>query len=125
MKLLNNFFNITKAYKTEKGKDAVGIELNPDHDIFKAHFPNNPVTPGVCIIGIISETLEYITGKQLLLSHIKNLKFVGILSPITAKNVTVVFHSIDTDDECLKVKGELTNEDSILTKFSFIFKTKE
>ena len=122
MKLLNDFFHITKTFKTEDGKDAVAITLNLDHDIYKVHFPNNPVTPGVFIIGIINETLEHITGQKLQLSHIKNLKFVGILAPNNAKNVTVVFQSLENDKHTCKAKGILTNDDGILTKFSLVYK---
>ena len=40
----------------DKGQE-VKIRLNPDHEIYRAHFPGNPITPGVCIVQIISEVL--------------------------------------------------------------------
>ena len=74
MKLLNDMYTI-KAWGDD-GKKAC-IEFNADHIIYHAHFPGNPITPGVCIIKIISEITELITNKSLNLHMVKNLKFVS------------------------------------------------
>ena len=34
------------------------IELDEHHDIFKGHFPGQPVLPGVCMLQITKEILE-------------------------------------------------------------------
>ena len=72
MKLQNEMFTIEE----DKGQE-VKIRLNPDHEIYRAHFPGNPITPGVCIVQIISEVLGVQQHRQLALDSIVNLKFVS------------------------------------------------
>ena len=57
MKFLNNLYHIVS-------KDVVdasiryNIHLDASHFIYQAHFPDEPITPGVCIIQIAKELLE-------------------------------------------------------------------
>ena len=50
MKLLNDFCTIAGG-----DTDKIWLRLNPDHPIYHAHFPGNPITPGVCIVQIVGE----------------------------------------------------------------------
>ena len=54
MELKNNLYSIISA--DEAGK-SFRLRLIPDCVIYRAHFPELPVTPGVCIIQIVSELL--------------------------------------------------------------------
>lgn len=121
MKLLNSFFKILSESDNNNGEHVVSIELNPEHVIYKAHFPDMPVTPGVCIIAMITEVLEKMTGSQLKLQTVKNLKFVGIVSPLECRNVDIVYQNQDINGNQIKTKGLLREGDTILTKFSMIY----
>ncbi|WP_271855190.1 3-hydroxyacyl-ACP dehydratase [Patiriisocius marinus] len=57
------------------------IHLNKDNDIFKGHFPGNPVMPGVCMIQIIKELTEKAVDSTLFLSETTNIKFMAIINP--------------------------------------------
>lgn len=118
MKLLNDMYTI-KAWGDD-GKKAC-IEFNADHIIYHAHFPGNPITPGVCIIKIISEITELITNKSLNLYMVKNLKFVSPISPIENPCVNICIDKMEEVSEMLKIKGMITDEDKIYTKFSIIY----
>lgn len=122
MKLLNSFFNILNESDNGNGEHLVTIRLNADHVIYNAHFPGKPVTPGVCIIAMVTEVLEKITGKKLKLQTVKNLKFVSIISPLECTSVDIVYQNFDSVDKEIKAKGLLKKEDTILTKFSMIYK---
>ena len=124
MKLLNSFFNIKKECDNDKGEHVVTVELNAEHVIYKAHFPGKPVTPGVCIIAMVTEVLEHIMGKRLQLEMVKNLKFVGIISPLELNNVDIVYQNTSIDGNELKTKGILIEGDNVLTKFSMIYNIK-
>ncbi len=54
MKLQNSMYRIVNSSE-ETDMIDYQIELNPEHYIYKAHFPGNPITPGVCIIKMITE----------------------------------------------------------------------
>ena len=54
MKFLDSLYSVTQSRKTEGGFEF-DISLFPEHFIYKAHFPGEPITPGVCIIQIATE----------------------------------------------------------------------
>ncbi len=80
MKLINDLFEIVS---TEQRDDSYlcRVKLNPEHRIYKAHFPGNPITPGVCLMQMGEELLEQKYGKQLQLSTVKSIRFKKIVGP--------------------------------------------
>ena len=54
MKFLDSLYSVTQSRKTEGGFEF-DISFFPGHFIYKAHFPGEPITPGVCIIQIATE----------------------------------------------------------------------
>ena len=42
--LLKDFYTINKL-ESDNGKAFAQITINKNHDVFKGHFPGNPVTP--------------------------------------------------------------------------------
>src|SRR5688572_781920 len=80
MKLKGDFFQIISTTEADNGFTTV-VRLNPDHIIFKGHFPGHPVTPGVIQLQIIHELLEEHIGKNLKLDTISNCKFLNVLNP--------------------------------------------
>ena len=123
MSLLNSFFNIVSENDDSSQCHVVSVKLNPEHVIFQAHFPGKPVTPGVCIIAMVTEALEQWKQRKLNLTLVKNLKFVAVVSPLHCHNVEIVYQRVEEAADSLKAKGFLTNEGNILTKFSIIYKT--
>ena len=55
--LRNSFFNILNMVSGSDGLEVM-IRLNPEHEIFRAHFPGQPITPGVCQIQMVTEISE-------------------------------------------------------------------
>ena len=65
------------------------VYFDPSHIIYKAHFPDQPVTPGVCIIQMITELASDITQQKLTLECAKNVKFLSLLIPSNETPVRV------------------------------------
>ena len=86
--LLNSFFTINEIRQAEKY--TIRISLNPQHEVYKGHFPGNPIAPGVCLTQMVKETVEHITGKQLMMASGDNLKFTAILNPEVNPDVTMI-----------------------------------
>lgn len=105
----------------DKTDNCATIRLLPESGIFKAHFPGNPITPGVCQVGIIGELLETMHGRRLELREVKNLKFVEVLKPGSVGEVVVAFDKMEEDDGRLAAKGTVTSESKTYTKFSLVF----
>jgi 3-hydroxyacyl-[acyl-carrier-protein] dehydratase len=110
-----------------EGQSGFNIILNPDHLIYKAHFPGQPVTPGVCILQMLRELLSVEMDKQLFIKNIKNAKFISMMSPVTDSRVSVLFSSVTPEEGGIKAQGVVTRRDEsdqLFLKFS-IFLTDE
>jgi len=101
MTLLDDFYKIEQQIIEESGFEYL-VLLNKEHAIYKAHFPENPITPGVCIIQLCVELMEQQTGKSLFLQKIHNVKFLSIIDPVVADTIKVSFSKISFDDEGYK-----------------------
>ena len=52
MKLIGDFFHIVST-KHSEAELVWQVQLNADHYIYRAHFPGNPITPGVCLVQMV------------------------------------------------------------------------
>ena len=80
MKLKEDFFQIITTTVLDNGFTTT-VRLNPDHIIYKGHFPGHPITPGVILLQIVHELLEGQMGNKLKLETIPNCKFLHVLDP--------------------------------------------
>ena len=81
IKLKDKFYKVLELKKMSDNQILSTIEINQDHDIYKGHFPNQPIVPGVCQIQIVKELLEELIGKKLQMTHGDNIKFTGMIIP--------------------------------------------
>ena len=94
--MLNDFFTISN---TESSATEIWAELfiNADHKIFKGHFPNQPVVPGVCMMQMIKEIVENVLDKQTNLVHAADMKFLAVIDP-TKNNLVQATIKYSTDE---------------------------
>ncbi len=71
------------------------VQLNAAHKIYKGHFPEQPVTPGACLLQMTQELLSLATGKKMQLASVTNLKFVAPHTP--DKLISVDFKNVGND----------------------------
>ena len=120
MKLKDDFFQIKQFCKTEKGGDFT-IAFNPEHFIYQAHFPNNPTTPGVCIIQIIKELLNEIVQDDLFLKKVNNVKFLNVINPLENNEVICSLSISLQEDNSYKIDTSVRNENQQFAKLSLLF----
>ncbi|MDR1459748.1 MAG: hypothetical protein LBI60_06010 [Bacteroidales bacterium] len=117
--LKDSFFSILIHTITDNHKADFTIELNPNHTIYKVHFPNNPITPGVCIIQMAIELFSFLKQTDFKLKKIKTAKFVH---PIIPSVHTVVHYQIGweemTHDKSSYVKINVYQDDIIFSKIN-------
>lgn len=123
MVLLNELYTI-KDCSVDEGKAVFNIKLNPDHFIYKAHFPNEPITPGVCIIQIAVELMGMYFERSLQLSRVKNVKFLTVMSPKDVADVTYTISSVCVSDDGEAVKSHVlvTSKNNQYAKLSLVCK---
>jgi len=106
--------------KTQHKLDA-NVELNIDHDIFKGHFPSQPVLPGVCQLQMVEQLLSAETGMMLKLDAASNIKYLKMVDPHTDKllNFSIDFQEVETG---LKVTALLKSQEEVCMKAKLNFK---
>jgi 3-hydroxyacyl-[acyl-carrier-protein] dehydratase len=122
--LLENFYSEIASTYTSKNAHSFNssIELNPEHEIYKGHFPQIPVAPGVCLIQAIKEILMTKFQKKLILIEGSNIKFLILINPKETKQFQVDFIVKQTDSK-LDVTANYTNNAKIFLKFKGTFNT--
>jgi 3-hydroxyacyl-[acyl-carrier-protein] dehydratase len=120
MKLKDNFFLIKNFFPTETGFDFI-IELNPEHYIYQAHFPENPITPGVCIIQIIKELLIEILPYKIFLKKIDNVKFLNVINPLKNREITFSISLSSEEKDKHKINAVVFNNAHRFAKLSMLF----
>lgn len=84
--LKDDFFSIINHTATEFKADFT-IALNSNHSIYKAHFPNNPITPGVCIVQIAKELFSFFKQKDCIIKKMKSVKFINPIVPVVHNTI--------------------------------------
>ncbi len=100
------------------------IAWQPNHVIYRAHFPGEPVTPGACIIQIAQELLDDYTGTHYTIQQVKNVKFLAVISPSETPCVKYVFEkiAISDDAEDCSIQIKVKTEDTVFVKLSLVCK---
>ncbi|WP_262149635.1 3-hydroxyacyl-ACP dehydratase [Chryseobacterium foetidum] len=115
--ILTDFYTLEGYEKSENGSFSACITLNQNHEIFKGHFPGNPVTPGVCMMQIVKELTEEFTGNKLFLKSASNVKFMAIINPFETPNLTMQLDIKEVENE-VKVKNTTAFGETIALKMS-------
>lgn len=121
--LIKNLYKV-KDLVTDKDRTTARITINKDHEIFKGHFPGNPVMPGVCMIQIIKELTEEVVGKKLFLSVSSNIKFMAIINPEIHPDLTLILDISRSENE-VKVRNITSFGETMALKLNATFKVLE
>ncbi len=119
MILKDNFYRIEQTQANlEYGEFRV--RLLPDYDIYEGHFPGRPVCPGVCLMGMIRECGEIVTGHALLLSHVLRCRFLAVTTPTTTPLLTVVVRLNHDSAQQLILEGEVLDDTTTYVKLKAV-----
>jgi len=123
--ILENFYTIENKSVDENMENySYEIYINSEHDIFKGHFPGNPVMPGVCMMQIIKEISQTITGQKLFMEKCSNVKFLALINPETNPKLTVDLKIMEQDGK-VKVRNITKFEDTVALRLSAQYKRVE
>ena len=114
--LLGDFYNIISSHR-KNGIISFRIELNPEHAIFKGHFPGHPILPGVCQLRIMEELMSQIFEKDVRIKNAAQIKFLSFVNPITHKQLDINLNILKEEATVLLVEGVYFWEDTAFLKF--------
>lgn len=112
--LIPHFYSVKEFNFTDNQLKAI-IELNPEHEVFKGHFPNNPVTPGVCMLQILKELTEQATNTNLFIKECSNVKFMALINPETNPILAITI-DINPLEENFKIKASASFDETVALK---------
>lgn len=120
MHFLDELFILQSIEDTENGFTTI-LRCNPEHLIYQAHFPGNPITPGACLLQTASEVLQCKLCRPLFLKASKNVKYLNVLVPTEGKEVRFTFSNlVESETEC-KAQVVIADETQVYTKMSLTF----
>ncbi len=131
MRLQNNLYIITN--RTVEGLSAqYTLQLQPSSFIYQAHFPGEPITPGVCIVQMGKELIDDLLQANALPHHteivkVKNVKFLSVLSPTSTTMVTYQIKKMEVSEDNKEVKAQVivTAEEEAKAKLSLLLRVTD
>jgi 3-hydroxyacyl-[acyl-carrier-protein] dehydratase len=118
--LRDNFYTISNTNLGD-GSMTFGVKLNPEHYIFKAHFPGNPITPGVCLIQIALELFESTFDRKFRLVEAKNIKYLKVINPVENQEI---FYNVKYTyvSDLIEADISIASGDTLFTKITATYK---
>lgn len=122
MKLLNDFYHID-AIITNDVDLTCKVGLNAGHAIYKAHFPGNPITPGVVLVQIATELISSVHGRDYQLCEAVDIKFRRTVTPDVAPVFT--FTKVTEADGVVSARISIDADGTTYAKMSLKFREIE
>lgn len=115
MILTNNYYKLISTHRD--GMTGVfRIVLCPDCEVYKGHFPGNPVCPGVCNIQTIKECAERLTGCRLHISSIYRCRLTAVATPTLCPELLVEI-SLQPVDNSYAITATISDEKRIYMNY--------
>jgi 3-hydroxyacyl-[acyl-carrier-protein] dehydratase len=118
MILIDNFYTI-KSQNISDEKAEFFVKLNAEHFIFQAHFPDNPITPGVCLIQIATELFNLLKKTTFRINTLKNAKFLETVNPLVFPEVDFILDFSQVEIGWL-LKVLIKKDETIFAKMSMV-----
>lgn len=117
-KFLGDLYSIVRSGQgDDSGRSTFRIVINPRHEIFRGHFPGNPVLPGACTIQIIKELAEEATGKNILLSEAQSIKYLSFINPELNRILDFDIHIKEKGTGLLSCNASVNYEGTVFCSF--------
>lgn len=114
--LLGSFFQVTESVADGHTYRAKAT-FNPSHPIFKGHFPDLPVVPGVCQTQMLLETLGLITGRSVELKKAQHIKFLALLNPTKVGELMMEIKVEKTEGDYMLVSAVYSTPEEVFFRF--------
>lgn len=134
MKLQDNLYRVIGSQIPQSPEVGVSyaftIQLLPQSEIYRAHFPEDPITPGACLVCIVRELASIAFSRPLHITSVRNLKFLVPVRPdisgeetSSVNNLVSISIKITSLNESLiGIQGTINNENTTFCKLSLTLK---
>ncbi len=122
--IFNGHLYLIRSMDEREGGFSATVHLNASHDVFKGHFPGNPVTPGVVQLEMIRELLSLYLKKEVSLSTMSSCKFLAILNPENVNDIEVIVQSTLSESGMWKVTASVQDQATIYLKVAAEYRAR-
>lgn len=112
---MQGLFTYTIPAVSGTGHYTVPVAVNGDHIVLQAHFPGQPVLPGVTIMRLFRDLASGITGQSLELQQAGQVKFIKAVIPEHFAGLEAQF-SLEPQDNGVLLSGTLLHNGEIMAK---------
>lgn len=100
------------------GHITAQIKIDAAHDIFRGHFPDMPILPGVCQVQIITKVLAQAVEQTLSLHKADNIKFLAMMDPSRDPEIALEINIKSQTDDEIGATATMSNAGNTIIKFS-------
>ena len=117
---LSDFFTYRILQQDHVSVNAL-VTIDANHELYKGHFPGQPVTPGVALIEILRQLLSKTLSKEIMLTGAKEIKY---LTPVLPNETSEIEYQINyTESEgAFSVNCVISQGEKIFTKIKGEFR---
>lgn len=122
MILKDNLYTIV-SQNSEISKAAFRVKMNADNFIYQAHFPNNPITPGVCLIQMAVELFGLLRNTAFGIKSLINVKFTAPNNPLEFPEIDFLLDFAENNN-LWQVKAVVKENEIIFAKINMLLFVK-
>ena len=119
---MEKVYSILEAHENEDDLNYL-IDIDFSHPVFKGHFPEKSVLPGVMMCDIVRYLVSDKLGIKVQLVLAKNIKFLKMVVP-SENNTYNVKISIVEDQKKYNIRAIISQNDDTYFKLNAKYKTK-
>ncbi len=94
----------------------VAVQVNPEHPIYKGHFPGHPITPGAMLVRMAIEVVSAQCGLASDANEVKNVKFLHPHYPQEQEHLSFWFNASSRP-----VEVTIRQDEIIYAKMQLVF----
>ncbi len=122
--LLDHFYKINALSKEDNSITAT-VTFDVEHPIFKGHFPDMPIVPGVCQTQMLGEVLSLAYKLDFSLTSAASIKFLSLVDPRKNGTLDLIITSVKNDIGSYNVSAQFKWDETIFFKFKGIYAATE
>lgn len=116
------FYTITNWTTSEESIQAT-LLIDPEHPLFKGHFPNMPILPGACMVQLTHHLVDKHLQKATRFVKAGQIKFLIPVNPLQEPELTANLKLTLLQDGTYRAEQSLTNGEKTFFKFSGIYQS--
>lgn len=94
------------------------VVFHGSHPLYRGHFPQAPVTPGVCQMLLLAALLTEVLQRPVELEQARDVKFLSMHNPEVDKVLKVGIKFSKQEEDVLAVNAEILVEQRKVLKFN-------